>query len=350
MQRETRTIYWEDTIKLIDQTLLPDRFEIIECNTIESLAEAIRKLSVRGAPALEAAGGYGVVLSSHLHEGKLEEFKDKIRKDAEFISSIRPTAVNLSIGVERVLNVAMKGESVYEVRELALKEADKLAEEDIQRNQMMGKHGAELLKDGDTVMTYCNAGSLATVWWGTALGVIRSAVRGGKKIKVFACETRPLNQGSRLTTWEMMEEGIDVTLITDSMSGIVMQKGMVDAVIVGADRIVRDAVFNKIGTYTVSIVAKEHGVPFYVAAPKTTFDWSRIKDDVEIEERDKNEIIHCHVKCEGCRTAPENVKVYNPAFDPTPLENVKALITEEGIIYPPYEENVPKTLGIRGKR
>lgn len=348
MQRETRTIYWDGTIKLIDQTLLPDKFEIIECNTIESLAIAIKRLSVRGAPALEAAGGYGVVLSTHLNNGKLNEFKDKVRKDADFIASTRPTAVNLSTGVERVLNAAMKGESLEEVRRIALKEADKLADEDIQRNMIMGGYGAELLKDGDTVMTYCNAGGLATVGWGTALGVIRSAVKQGKDIKVFACETRPLNQGSRLTTWEMMKEGIDVTLITDSMAGIVMQKEMVDAVIVGADRIVRDAVFNKIGTYTVSVIAKEHNVPFYVAAPKTTFDWKRVKEDVEIEERDRNEIIYCHVKCTGCRTAPEDINVYNPAFDPTPLGNVTALITEMGVIYPPYEENVPEILDISG--
>ncbi len=272
--------------------------------------------------------------------GSVEELKDYLRKAAEFLASTRPTAVNLFVGIERALNAALKGESVEEVRELALMEAERVAEEDVQRNKRMGDFGAELLEDGDVVLTYCNAGRLATVDWGTALGVVRSAVKQGKDIRVIACETRPLNQGSRLTCWELMEDGIDVTLITDSMVGIVMQKGMVDKVIVGADRIVRDAVFNKIGTYTVSVVAKHHGIPFYVAAPKATFDWDKTAEQVVIEERAREELIFCGNR----QIAPLDVKVYNPAFDPTPLENVTALITEYGVIYPPYEENVPRVL------
>lgn len=341
-----RTIFWEDeAVKLIDQTLLPDEFRIITCRKVEELADAIKRLAVRGAPALEAAGGYGIALACFERDFKdVEEMKEHLRKRAEFLSSTRPTAVNLFYGIERVLKKALSGNDIEEIRRLALEEAERLAEEDIRRNKLIGKYGAELLEDGDTVLTYCNTGRLATVDWGTALGVIRSAVEEGKKIRVIACETRPLNQGSRLTCWELMQDGIDVTLITDNMVGIVMQKGMVDKVIVGADRIVRDAVFNKIGTYVVAIVAKEHNIPFYVAAPITTFDWNKTMDEVVIEERSRDELIYCHIKCRKSLIAPENVKVFNPAFDATPLKYVTALITEKGVIYPPYDENVPKFL------
>ncbi len=336
-----RSIFWEDGVALIDQTLLPEKFEVIVCKRVEELADAIKRLAVRGAPALEAAGAYGIALAAHERDfSDVGEMKAYLRSRAELLASTRPTAVNLFVGIERVLNAAMKGGSVEEIRRLALEEAEKIADEDVERNKRMGQYGAELLEDGDVVLTYCNAGRLATVDWGTALGVVRSAVEAGKRIRVIACETRPLNQGSRLTCWELMQDGIDVTLITDSMVGIVMQKGMVDKVIVGADRIVRDAVFNKIGTYTVAVVAKEHGVPFYVAAPKATFDWDKTAKDVVIEERSREEIIRCGNKL----LAPENVKVYNPAFDPTPLKYVTAIITEYGVITPPYDENVPRVL------
>ncbi len=341
-----RTVFWEDNaVKLIDQTRLPDEFTIIECRSVEQLADAIKRLAVRGAPALEAAGGYGIALACFERDfDDVNEMKEHVRKRAELLASTRPTAVNLFYGIDRVLKRALSGNDVDEIRKLALEEAEKIAEEDVRRNKLMGKHGAKLLEDGDTVLTYCNTGRLATVDWGTALGVIRSAVEEGKRIKVIACETRPLNQGSRLTCWELMKDGIDVILITDNMVGIVMQRGMVDKVIVGADRIVRDAVFNKIGTYTVAVVAKEHGVPFYVAAPITTFDWQRTMDEVIIEERSRDELIYCNIKCRKTLIAPKDVKVFNPAFDPTPLKYVTALITERGVIYPPYEENVPKFL------
>ncbi len=336
-----RTIFWEDGVALIDQTLLPEREEVIVCKTVHQLAEAIKRLSVRGAPALEVAGAYGVALAAYEREfDNVKEAKEHVRKAAEHLASTRPTAVNLFVGIERALKAVEKAKTVEEIRKFALEEAEKIAEEDVRRNRLIGDNGAKLLKDGMRVMTYCNAGRLATVDWGTALGVIRSAVEKGKRIEVFACETRPLNQGSRLTCWELMEDGIDVTLITDSMAGIVMQKGMVDCVIVGADRIVRDAVFNKIGTYTVAVLAKHHGIPFYVAAPKTTFDWEKKADDVVIEERNREELIYC-----GNRLiAPKNVRVYNPAFDPTPLDLVTALITEYGVIEKPYETNVPRVL------
>jgi len=337
-----RTISWdENAVKLIDQTRLPEKLEFLVCRRVEELADAIKKLAIRGAPALEVAGAYGIALAAYEKNfATSEEMKDYLRRAAKILASTRPTAVNLFVGIERALNAALKGDSVEEIRKLALEEAERIAMEDVERNKKIGEFGAELLEDGDVVLTYCNAGRLATVDWGTALGVVRSAVQQGKEIKVIACETRPLNQGSRLTCWELLEDGIEVTLITDSMVGIVMQRGMVDKVIVGADRIVRDAVFNKIGTYTVSVLAKHHKVPFYVAAPKSTFDWNRRANEVLIEERSKEELIFCGNR----QIAPLNVKVYNPAFDSTPLENVSAIITEFGVITPPFEINVPKVL------
>jgi methylthioribose-1-phosphate isomerase len=336
-----RTIFWDDGVVMVDQTLLPERFEILVCKTVHQLAEAIKRLAVRGAPALEAAGAYGIALAAYERDfNDLVEIKKHIQDAARLLASTRPTAVNLFVGIERALKAAMSGDSIEEVRKLALQEAERIAEEDVERNKKLGEYGAELIEDGSTIMTYCNAGRLATVDWGTALGVVRSAVSQGKRVKVIACETRPLNQGSRLTCWELIQDGIDVTLITDSMAGIVMQKSMVDCVIVGADRIVRDAVFNKIGTYTVAVLAKHHGIPFYVAAPRATFDWNRSMKEVTIEERSRDELIYC-----GNRLlAPENVRVYNPAFDPTPLDLVSAIITEYGIIREPYSENVPKIL------
>ncbi len=338
-----RSIFWQDGVALIDQTKLPEKLEVMVCKSVRELAGAIKRLAIRGAPALEAAGAYGIALAAHEREFKsVEEAKNYVAEAAELLRATRPTAVNLFVGIDRALKAAMRGESVEEIRKLALTEADKIAEEDVERNKRIGEYGAGLLEDGDVVLTYCNAGRLATVDWGTALGVVRSAVKQGKNVKVIACETRPLNQGSRLTCWELMEDGIDVTLITDSMAGIVMQRGMVDKVIVGADRIVRDAVFNKIGTYTVAVLAEKHGIPFYVAAPKATFDWERWSREVEIEERGKEELIYC-----GNRLlAPEDVKVFNPAFDATPLELVTAIITEYGVIEPPYDKNVPRVLGL----
>jgi methylthioribose-1-phosphate isomerase len=222
---------------------------------------------------------------------------------------------------------------VQNIRDIALEEAKMLAEDDVQRCREIGEHGAALLNDGDTVLTHCNAGRLACVDWGTALGVIRSAVEAGKKIKVISCETRPLNQGSRLTAWELEEDMIPVTLIADDMSGYVMRKKMINAVVVGADRIVEDAVFNKIGTYTHSVLAKAHGIPFYVAAPLSTFDFKRREKDVVIEERSPEELRRC-----GHRLlAPAGVQVLNPAFDATPMDNVTALITEAGVFRPPVD-------------
>jgi len=331
-----RTIDWEpekNCIVMIDQTLLPREYKVIECSTIERLCEAIIKLRVRGAPALGAAGGFGMALAAHVSKSStLDGIMKDIEAAGKTIARTRPTAVNLSWAVKRVLNAVEDARNVKEVRFFALDESKAIADEDVEKNKELGEYGASLLEDGDTVMTHCNAGRLACVDWGTALGVIRSARAEGKDIKVISCETRPLNQGSRITTWELMQDKIPVTLITDSMSGHVMRMGMVDKVIVGADRITQDAVFNKIGTYTHSVVAKEHDIPFYVAAPVSTFDFERMEDEIEIELRNPEEL-----KFFGShQIAPLDVEVYNPAFDATPMENVSAIITENGVFYPPF--------------
>lgn len=331
-----RTINWnynKNSIVMIDQTLLPREYKIIECCTIESLCEAIRMLRIRGAPALGAAGGFGVALSAFRSNAtSLDALLEDVQTAGKTISATRPTAINLSWGVKRVTRAVEDARNLKETRMFALGEAVAIADEDVEKNMKLGKYGAELLDDGDTVMTHCNAGRLACVDWGTALGVIRSARAQGKDIRVIACETRPLNQGSRITVWELMEDRIPVTLITDSMSGAVMRKGMVDKVIVGADRITQDAVFNKIGTYTHSVLAKEHEIPFYVAAPVSTFDFEHLEDEIEIELRKPEEL-----KFFGNQQiAPLDVEVYNPAFDATPMENVTAIITENGVFNPPF--------------
>jgi len=254
----------------------------------------------------------------------------------EMIKSSRPTAVNLFWGVDRALKAVANQDTVEGIREAALLEAEQIAAEDIAINKAIGRNGAKLLEDGDSVLTHCNAGRLACVGWGTALGVIRSAVAAGKEIHVYACETRPLNQGSRLTAWELATDGIPVTLICDSMSGSLMRKGRIDKAIVGADRITKDAVFNKIGTYNHAVLAKYHRIPFYVAAPLSTFDLAHREAEITVEERDPEEV--CTLA--GTRLAPEGIDVYNPAFDATPLELVSALITEKGIFRPPLMPSV----------
>ncbi len=331
-----RTIDWEsekNNIIMIDQTLLPGEYKVIECSTIESLCEAIKSLRVRGAPALGAAGGFGIALAaSKSSASSLEVLIKDIENAGKTIIATRPTAVNLSWGVNRVIRAVEDARNIKEARMFALDESKAIADEDVDKNKQLGEYGASLLDDGDTVMTHCNAGRLACVDWGTALGVIRSARAEGKDIRVISCETRPLNQGSRITTWELTEDKIPVTLITDSMSGHVMRKGMVDKVIVGADRITQDAVFNKIGTYTHSVIAKEHEIPFYVAAPVSTFDFEHLEDEIEIELRKPDELRYFG----NHQIAPLTVDVYNPAFDATPMENISAIITENGVFYPPF--------------
>jgi methylthioribose-1-phosphate isomerase len=250
---------------------------------------------------------------------------------ADMIKGSRPTAINLSWGVDRAMRAAALQETAEDIRMAALREAEEIALEDIRINKLLGKNGAKLLDDGDHVMTHCNAGRLACVGWGTALGVVRSAVAAGKHIYVYACETRPLHQGSRLTAWELSQDEIPFTLICDSMSGSLMRKGKIDKVIVGADRVTRDAVFNKIGTYSHAVLARYHKVPFYVAAPLSTFDRLHQEEDIIVEERGSEEI--CSLA--GTRLAPQGIEVYNPAFDATPLEMISGLITEKGVFRPP---------------
>ncbi|MEA1893657.1 MAG: S-methyl-5-thioribose-1-phosphate isomerase [Euryarchaeota archaeon] len=330
-----RTISWDcGTITTIDQTLLPVERRVIKCKTVRILCEAIVSLRIRGAPALGAAGGYGVALAAYTGTAStLREFMHDLEIESDRIKRTRPTAINLTWGVDRVIAAVKRADNIDEARRIALSEATTIADEDVERNTRISRHGAALLDNGDTVLTHCNAGRLACVDVGTALGVIRAAVGEGKEISVVSCETRPLNQGSRLTVWELMQDSIPVTLIPDSAAGMMMRKGLIDKVIVGADRITRDAVFNKVGTYTHSVLAKEHEIPFYVAAPISTFDPTGLERDVTIEERDPDELRRIH----DVMLAPADALVYNPAFDATPVENVTAVITEDGVVYPESE-------------
>ncbi len=317
---------------MIDQTKLPGDLKAIKIGSIKALIEAIKSLRIRGAPALGAAGGYGIALAAYLSRASNPyDLLQELDIAAEMIKSSRPTAVNLSWDVDRVLKLASGYDTIEDIRDASLREAEQIAEEDIKVNKSLGRNGAKLLDDGDNVLTHCNAGRLACVGWGTALGVIRSAVEAGKNIHVYACETRPLNQGSRLTAWELSQDRIPVTLICESASGSLMRKGLINKAIVGADRVTKDAVFNKIGTYNHAVLARAHGIPFYVAAPLSTFDIAHSEEDITIEERDASEM--CMLG--GARLAPEGIEIYNPAFDATPLGLVSALITERGIFRPP---------------
>ena len=336
MKRQ-RTIDWDeddDCIVLIDQTMLPEKLTFLKIRDVPSLCEAISSLRVRGAPAIGAAAALGVALSAKLSDATTaEELMQDVMRDAKCIKGTRPTARNLFWAVNRVLKAISQGWGVSGMQNAGMEEALEILEEDIEINRMLSKNGAKLLKDGDRVLTHCNAGALACVDWGTALGVIRWAVlEEGKDIHVYACETRPLNQGSRLTTFELMLDDIPTTLICDSAAAYLMRMEEIDSVIVGADRITQDAVFNKVGTYMHSVCAIEHDIPFYVAAPLSTFDFEHYEDEVEIEKRAPEELTMCGNKS----LAPENVKVLNLAFDATPMENVTAIITEEEIIEPPF--------------
>lgn len=327
-----RMIKWSNgTVLTPDQTKLPIQEITLNITNVDEMAEAIKTLRVRGAPLLGAAAAFGLALAAYHSKAKnMQELISEIEAAGVTIKRQRPTAVNLFWGTDRVLNMVhqFKGD-VKSLKEAVVAEAQKIADEDAAQNRAIGKHGSILIEDNDTILTHCNAGELATVEYGTALGVIRAAWDQGKKIKVIADETRPLLQGARLTAYELKRDGIPVTLITDNMAAYVMSKGLVNKVIVGADRIVQDAVFNKIGTYGVAVLAHEHGIPFYVAAPKSTFDLTKKAADVIIEERKSDEVTHV-----GCQqTAPEGVAVMNPAFDATPLKYVSAIICETQVYY-----------------
>ncbi len=328
-----RTIEWKDgTVVLIDQTKLPNTAVWVKIADYKTMASAIKEMKLRGAPLIGVAAAYGLALTAfHSKAETREELLEELEASVEVLRKTRPTAVNLFWAIDRVMKKAHETEGSKEALAAAVvAEAQRMADEDVETNRKMGKHGATLIDDGDTVLTHCNAGSLATVDYGTALGVIRGAIEEGKNVKVIACETRPRLQGAKLTCYELMRDGIPVTLISDTMVGYVMSRGMVDKVVVGADRIVRDAVLNKIGTYNVAVLASEHEIPFYVAAPMSTMDQSHTSEDAVIEERSPHEVTNVGSE----RIAPEGVKVLNPAFDITPIEYVDAVITEEGILRP----------------
>ena len=344
------TIEWEGDvngrIRLIDQTLLPNELKYVYCEDIKSIWHAIKTLMVRGAPAIGIAGAMGVALGiKEIQAQDTDAFLKELKRVTTYLGSSRPTAVNLFWGLARMERVAQehKGKSVHEIKEILLQEAIRIQNEDKAICRQIGENGAGFIKDNNGVLTHCNAGGLATADYGTALGVLFKAKEQGKRIKVFADETRPLLQGSRLTAWELMHAGIDVTLICDNMAAHVMKQGKVQCVIVGADRIAANGdTANKIGTYGVSILAKEHGIPFYVAAPVSTFDLSiKSGNDIPIEERSPEEVTNGF----GKRTAPEGVKVFNPAFDVTPAKNITAIITEKGVIKNPSVENIQHILG-----
>ena len=328
-----RMIKWQSgTVLTPDQTKLPLEEVTLEINTVDQMCEAIKVLRIRGAPLLGAAAAFGIAIAAYHSKA---ESKEKLLEELEIaagaIKRQRPTAVNLFWAADRVLAMAhgFSGTS-KELKFAVVEEAQRISDEDARNNYAIGKNGAALVKDGDTILTHCNAGELCAVEYGTALGVVRAAWEQGKKIRVIADETRPLLQGARLTAYELMRDGIPVTLITDNMAAYVMSRKLVNLVVVGADRIVQDAVFNKIGTYGVAILAKEHEIPFYVAAPKSTFDLSHKAADVVIEERKPEEV----TQIAGTQIAPNEVEVFNPAFDATPLKYVSGIICESQIYYP----------------
>jgi methylthioribose-1-phosphate isomerase len=338
------TIQWtNDGIVMIDQTRLPREEAYVTCRDYQEVADAIRRMVIRGAPAIGVAAAMGVALGA-LRARNLEAEFETI---CDTLAQTRPTAVNLFWAIERMkrLHRSLAGRPEAEIRERLVAEAIEMRREDIAINEAMGRHGAALVPDGKTVLTHCNAGALATAGYGTALGVIRAAVAAGKKIDVFADETRPFLQGARLTVWELMHDGIPATLITDNMAGHFLKSGRIGCVVVGADRIAANGdVANKVGTYSVAVLAHENGVPFYVAAPVSTLDLSLASgDQIPIEERPVGEVTHVF----GVPVAPEGAEAANPAFDVTPHRYVTAIVTERGIARPPYSESLKKLTNSR---
>ena len=347
---QVKTLEWkDDKLILIDCTKLPIKEEYIVCTEYKTLAEAIKRLSLRGAPAIGVGAAYGVVLAAIQAQKETttkEEYIGFIKKAIKELSATRPTAVNLFWALNRMeekLNSIKKLPEI-KIKEELLKEANKIYDEDIECNKNIGKYGNEVIPKYTRILTHCNAGALATAGYGTALGVIRYAHRQGKNIHVYADETRPLLQGSRLTAWELVKEDIPGTLITDSMAGYAMKLGMIDMVIFGADRIALNGdVANKIGSYSISVLAKEHKIPVYVAAPLSTIDTNILNgNQIPIEERDKDEVRQLF----GIRIAPKDIDIFNPAFDVTPNSYITGIITEIGILRPPYNLSIPKAFKI----
>jgi methylthioribose-1-phosphate isomerase len=343
-----KTIDWTSAgVRMIDQTKLPAEEVYVMCRNCAEVADAIRKMVIRGAPAIGVAAAMGVALAVKESPAKtVSDLCAAFEDAADMISKTRPTAVNLFWGVQRMRTVlqaalekgATEAEKVQGAKERLAEEAQAVLKEDIEINEAIGRHGARLLGESMTVLTHCNAGALATGGYGTALGVIRAGVASGKSIRVFADETRPFLQGARLTAWELAQDGIPVTLITDSMAGHFMKQGLLQVAIVGADRIAANGdVANKIGTYSVAVLARENGIPFYVAAPLSTIDLSLSSgDQIPIEERSAEEVTHFS----GHSIAPKQIEVRHPAFDVTPHRYVSAIITERGVAREPYTESL----------
>lgn len=338
------TVAWKDnSVVLIDQTKLPNKLVYVTCKNYNEVADVIRRLVVRGAPAIGVSAAFGLALAAQQSKAKtLPELMRDLDSAFKVLQATRPTAVNLFWALQRVMGKGKRAKTLEEAKRVVLNEALKMAQEDIETNRKIGAHGLKIFRDGDMVLTHCNAGSLATVAYGTALGVIRAARDSGKRLSVIATETRPVMQGSRLTAFELLHDGIDVSLITDTAVGHMMAIGAVNHVIVGADRVLRTGhVFNKIGTYQVAILASKHNVPFYVAAPLSTFDFESTPEDVIIEDRSVDEV----VKVGKRRIAPKGVRVFNPAFDMTPPELITGIITEKGVLNPPFNKNLKSLLG-----
>jgi methylthioribose-1-phosphate isomerase len=337
-----KTLEWTDAgVRFIDQTKLPTEELYVTCRSYEEVADAIRTMIVRGAPAIGVAAAMGVALGALQSKSKtLPEFEREFDAVCNVLAGTRPTAVNLFWAIRRMRDkfAALRSLPVEKIKAELVAEAQRMLVEDIAANEAMGQHGAVLLPASGGILTHCNAGALATAGYGTALGVIRAAVASGKQINVFADETRPFLQGSRLTAWELMKDGIPTTLIADNMAGAMMRLGKIDAVIVGADRIAANGdVANKIGTYSVAVLAKEHGIPFYVAAPISTVDLDTPDGSrIPIEQRAATEVTHLA----GKQIAPDDVRVENPAFDVTPSKYVAAIITERGVARAPYRDSL----------
>ncbi len=348
-ESKIKTIEWVNNFsRMIDQTILPKEFKLVDIKTCEEMFFAIQDMIVRGAPAIGIAGAHGVALAAQEISEKAQDSSDfinRLNKKAAYLKSSRPTAVNLMWAVDTQMNLVKKNSqlAVPELVKLIVDNAIKMENEDIEINKKMGDYGAELVPKGATILTHCNAGALATVGYGTALGVIRSAYAKDNTVKVFADETRPRQQGARLTTWELTMDGIPTTLITDGMCSHFMSKGMIDMVVVGADRIAANGdTANKIGTYTVAIAAKYHNVPFYIAAPLSTIDLSIDSGkQIPIEERSHDEVTHIN----GDWVCAEGVSIINPGFDVTPHELISGIITEVGVLKPDYKESIKKAFG-----
>lgn len=332
------TLRWDrDTLYLVDQTALPRHERVLACRTAAEVAEAIRTMKVRGAPAIGAAAAYGLVLGARESGARTHaEFLTDLARTAAMLEATRPTAVNLRWALARMRRVPDRHPQapVHDLREALLAEAHAIADDDVRTNRAIGEFGAALVSTGERILTYCNTGSLATVDFGTAFGILRTAHDQGKRIEVIACETRPVLQGARLTTWEALRLGMHVTLITDNAAGALMARGRIDRVIVGADRVAANGdAANKIGTYTLAVLSRAHEIPFIVAAPLSTVDLTMPDGTaIPIEERHPEEVTHVG----GVRIAPEGVPVMNPAFDVTPHHLITAIVTEAGVAYPPY--------------